>query len=47
MALSFAYSNRFKYALANKEINLDTDTIKVLLMKSGFSFNTVQTLCGG
>lgn len=32
-------SNHFKYQLALKQIDLDNDTIKCLLMRSGFVFN--------
>lgn len=39
MAVTVTYSNYFKYALANKQVDLDTDTIKVLLMRSGFVFD--------
>lgn len=39
MAITVVYSNHFKKALLNKEIDIDTDSIKVLLMRSGFTFN--------
>lgn len=39
MAVTATLSNHMKYALAKKLIDLDTDTIKVLLMRSGFVFN--------
>lgn len=39
MAVIVTYSNHFKKALLNKEIDIDTDSIKVLLMRSGFVFN--------
>ncbi len=39
MAVTGTLSNHFKYQLADGKINLLTDTIKVLLMRSGFVFN--------
>lgn len=39
MPSSAVYSNHFKYSLSTKGINLSSDTIKVLLMRSGFTFN--------
>lgn len=39
MALSAVLSNRFKKAVLNKQIDIDTDTIKALLMRQGFVFN--------
>jgi len=39
MALSATLSNHFKYALANKLIDLDSDIIRILLMRTGFVFN--------
>jgi len=39
MAVTFTYSNRYKYALMKKLLDISTDTIKVLLMRSGFVFN--------
>lgn len=39
MAVTATLSNHYKYALQKKLIDLDTDTIKVLLMRDGFTFN--------
>jgi hypothetical protein len=39
MALTCTHSNHYKYQLAAGALNLGTDTIKVLLMRSGFVFN--------
>lgn len=39
MAVIAVTSNHFKYALAKKMIDLSADTIKVLLMRSGFIFS--------
>lgn len=39
MAVSGTLSNHFKFACLNKQIDIDTDTIKVLLMRQGFVFN--------
>jgi hypothetical protein len=39
MAVTFTASNHFKYQLASQAVNLDTDSIKVLLARSGFVFN--------
>jgi hypothetical protein len=39
MALSAILSNQFKKALLNKQIDIDTDTIKALLMRSGWTFD--------
>ena len=33
------YSNHYKYQLANKAINLATDSIKAILMEDTFTFN--------
>ena len=38
MAVTATCSNRYKYALAKKLLDLSTDTIRVLLMRSGFTF---------
>lgn len=38
MALICTHSNHYKYQLAVKALNLLTDSIKVLLMRSGFAF---------
>lgn len=32
-------SNHFKYQLAKKQIDMDADTFKLILMASGFTFN--------
>ena len=32
-------SNHFLFQLADKQLNLDTDTLKFILMKSGYTFN--------
>jgi hypothetical protein len=39
MPVTGIMSNHFKYQLAMKQIDLDVDTIKVLLMRDGFVFN--------
>jgi len=39
MSVTFTYSNRFKYALMKKLLDISADSIKVLLMRSGFVFN--------
>lgn len=39
MPVSGTLSNHFKFACLNKQIDIDTDTIKVLLMRNGFVFN--------
>ncbi len=39
MAVTGVMTNHFKYQLAMKQIDLDVDTIKVLLMRDGFVFN--------
>jgi len=39
MAVSATLSNHFKYMKATGGINLLTDSIKILLMRSGFTFN--------
>jgi len=39
MVTAWTNSNHYKYALKMGMINEDTDTIKVLLMRSGFVFN--------
>jgi hypothetical protein len=39
MAVTATASNHFKYSLAKKLVDLSADTIKVLLMRSGFVFN--------
>lgn len=39
MALSSTVSNHMKYALAKKLLELSTDTIKILLMRTDFVFN--------
>jgi hypothetical protein len=39
MATVATLSNHFKYQLAKKQIDLSSDAIKVLLMRSGFVFN--------
>jgi hypothetical protein len=39
MAVTVTYSNHFKYALFNKQIDINTDSIKVLLMRDGFLFD--------
>ena len=39
MAVSAIVSNHAKYSLAKKLIDLDADSLKILLMRSGFSFN--------
>lgn len=39
MAVTVTYSNHFKYALFNKQIDINTDSIKVLLMRDGFVFD--------
>lgn len=39
MAVTFTYSNRYKYALMKKLLDISADSIKVLLMRSGFVFN--------
>lgn len=39
MALTCTHSNHYKYQLAVGALNLLTDSIKVLLMRSGFVFN--------
>jgi hypothetical protein len=39
MAVSGTLSNHFKFACLNKQIDIDTDTIKALLMRQGFVFN--------
>lgn len=37
--VTFTYSNRYKYALMKKLLDISSDSIKVLLMRSGFVFN--------
>lgn len=39
MAVTFTYSNRFKYAVFKKLVDLSADEIKVLLMRDGFVFD--------
>lgn len=39
MAITAVLANHFKYQLANKKIDLAADSIKVLLMASGYTFN--------
>ena len=39
MALTATASNHFKYALANKLVDLAADNIKAMLMRDGFVFN--------
>jgi hypothetical protein len=39
MALTCTHSNHYKYQLAVGALNLLTDSVKVLLMRSGFVFN--------
>jgi hypothetical protein len=39
MPASATASNHFKYQMANKKIDLAADSIKVLLMRNGFTFN--------
>jgi hypothetical protein len=39
MALQAIMSNRFKYALANGQIDLDSHTLKIILMRSGFVYS--------
>lgn len=39
MAVTAQCSNHFKWALAKKMIDLSTDSVKVLLMRSGFVFS--------
>lgn len=39
MAVSGTLSNHFKFACLNKQIDIDSDTIKALLMRQGFVFN--------
>lgn len=39
MAVTATLSNHFKYQLAVGAINLDTDSIKICLMDTGFTFN--------
>jgi hypothetical protein len=39
MALQAIMSNRFKYALANAQIDLDTHTIKCILMRANFVYS--------
>lgn len=37
--MASALSNHFKYQLAKKQIDMDTDTFKLILMATGFTFN--------
>ena len=39
MAVSGTLSNHFKFACLNKQIDINTDMIKALLMRTGFVFN--------
>jgi hypothetical protein len=39
MAVTATTSNKYKEALINGEIDLDNDTLKVLLMRDGFTFD--------
>jgi len=39
MAVTKTFSNHFKYMLADKQIDLSADTIKVILMNTTFSFD--------
>lgn len=41
MAISNTISNKFKRALMNKEIDMDTDVFKIALMNTTFAFNPV------
>lgn len=46
MAVVATTTNHFKYSLAKKLIDLSTDSVKVLLMRSGFTFSkkTMDTI---
>jgi hypothetical protein len=37
--MASALSNHFKYQLAKKQIDMDADTFKLILMATGFTFN--------
>lgn len=37
--MATALSNKFKYEVSKAAVNLDTDSIKICLMASGYSFN--------
>jgi len=37
--LTITFGNHFKYHLANKDVNLASDTLKMALMASGYTFN--------
>jgi hypothetical protein len=42
MATISVYSDKFFYALAKKEIDLSSDSVKILLMKAGFIFDPAK-----
>lgn len=39
MAITLTMSNHAKYQLANKQIDLDSDTLKIILMNTTFAFD--------